>query len=524
MKEIIVSTIVVFATLLGACAPATPATVPEVTPGGATQTSNQLPEALVSQLDAFLQSQVYTEGGNTALAAPGLVLYVETPDGVYLKAAGVANLEDGTPIKTDDVLEIGSNTKSMTIVLLMQLVEEGRIALDDPLSKYLPEQAALFKNGDQIIIRQLAHHSAGIFDYGDSIIAAGLESQEGLEAGFTPEELVQAGADQEPYFAPGEEGQWHYSNTGYILLGMLIESLTGEKLADLYKTRIFDPLDMKSAILIEGVPQPGDLDTHGYYWKEDGERLDTTNMNGSQAWAAGAAAMTAADLATYGKALAAGKLFKNPGTLQEMLKWDQAPKFSVGFPYGLGLGDMAGDGSAWGHAGQTLGFQSLWFVEPEKGSVVVGLTNSATYEANAFVNVLNILNGDGALPLSPLTVLPVGNLAPTTWRWVQFTSPAESTDIDAAAGLTLTIKKDQTITVGSGDCGVASGSFTVDGTGSIKYSELDRSLLTCEADSQAGQLVEHIQDAARWHFANGNLVLELPADGGTLTFVYVPPQ
>ena len=85
--------------------------------------SGTLPEDIVGQLDAFLQSQVYTEGGNPELAAPGLVLLVDAPDGRYLKAAGVADMDDGTPIQVDDILQIGSNTKSMVIILLMQLVE-----------------------------------------------------------------------------------------------------------------------------------------------------------------------------------------------------------------------------------------------------------------------------------------------------------------------------------------------------------------------------------------------------------------
>lgn len=503
-----------------------PAPIAEQVPGGVEGTlGGQLPEELVAQLDAFLQSQVYSEGGNPQLAAPGLVLYVETPDGVYLNAAGVANLDDSTLVEPDDLLEIGSNTKSMTIVLLMQLVEQGLISLDDHLADYLPEQAALFEHGDEITIRQLAQHTAGLFDYADIIIASGLGSEEAMEAGFTPEELVQVGADNPAYFAPGEEGQWHYSNTGYVLLGMIIESLTGNDLGTLYLDQIFKPLGMDSAFLLEGVPQSGDLDTHGYWFQPDGTSLDTTNWNASQAWAAGGVVMTAADLATYGKGLAAGELFQNPETLQEMLTWNEAAELSVGFPYGLGLGDFAGDGSAWGHAGQTLGFQSLWYIDPENDIVVVGLTNSASYKADSFVNVLNILKENGALPFTPFTLLPVGPLYPSQWRWIQFTNPSEASVIDPAEVLVLIMAKDQTVTVGSDACGTATGSFTVDGTGQISFSELDRSGFTCEADSLAGQLVQHVQDATRWYFDNGNLVIELPADGGTLIFeAYTPSE
>lgn len=480
-----------------------------------------LPAELVAQLDAFLQSQVYTEGGDPKGAAPGLVLYVQIPDGVYLNSAGVANLEDGAPMPGNGRLEIGSNTKSMTIVLLMQLVEEGLISLDDPLSQYLPDQAALFENGDQITIRQLAQHTAGLYDYADNIMAAGISDPTALEASFAPEQLVQDAADNGiPYFAPGAEGQWHYSNTGYVLIGMILESLTGEKVADLYQSRIFDPLGMESAIFLENVPQAGDLDSHGYWWNPDSTIVDTTNWNGSQGWVAGSAAMTAEDLATYGKALAAGELFQNPDTLQEMLTWDEAAKFSVGGAYGLGLLDFAGDGSVWGHAGQTLGFQSLWFIDPAQDIVVIGLTNSASYEAYRFLNVLNILTGNGLLPIGSTTLLPIG--FPTQWQWAQFVSPTEATDIDETMVYQLTFAVDQTATLFTPDCGVASGAYTVAGTGNIDL-ELDGSALTCEADSLAVQAVEQLNTAETWRFDNGRLLIDLPVDGGAFVFkTYVP--
>ncbi len=421
---------------------AEPTAQPAAEESAITETQAGLPAEIVSQLDTYLQSQVYTEGGDPTNAAPGLVLYVKTPDGTYLNAAGVTSLEDGTPIQPDDILEIGSNTKSMTVVLLMQLVEQGLISLDDPLSKWLPEQAAALPNGDQITIRQMAQHTAGLWDYGDELIGAGVGDPDALEAAFTPEEMVQFAADNgTPYFAPGEEGQWHYSNTGYVMLGMIIEQITGQKIGDLMQTRIFDPLGLESAVFLEGVPEPGQITTQGYWWNEDGERVNTTNWNASQGWAAGAAAMTATDLATYGQALAAGELFQNADTLNEMLTFDPSARFGVLGPYGLGLIDFAGDGTMWGHGGQTLGFQSLWYVEPAKDIVVVGLTNSASYSANAFMNVYQILTGAGALPFSAGTLMPAGVLAPSNWKWIRFDSPTGSTDVDRADGLIMSLAK-----------------------------------------------------------------------------------
>ena len=361
--------------------------------GGAQSTSGDLPDDVVAQLDAFLQAQVYKEGTDPATAAPGVILLVDTPDGHYLNTAGVASMEDSTPMKPDDHLEIGSNTKSFTIVLLMQLQEAGVLSLDDPLSKWLPGWAEKIPNGDQMTLHQLAQHTTGIWDYADDIIGAGTEDPDKLVQGYTPEELVQYAIDNgTPDFTPGEKGKWKYSNTGYILLGMVIEKAAGKPLGDLYQERIFDPLGMKTAALIEGVPKDEEITTNGYWWNDDGTMLNTTNWNVSQGWAAGGLAMNAEDLLTYAKALSAGELFKDPNSLKEMLTFD--PNGMDGMmPYGLGLIDFSKAGAAegyWGHEGQTTGFQTLWYTNPDTGITVIGLTNSATFSAWAFLEVMKL--------------------------------------------------------------------------------------------------------------------------------------
>ena len=228
------------------------------------------------------------------MTAPGLVLLVDTPRGRYLSSAGVSSLEKNTPMKPDDRLEIGSNTKSFTVAILMQLQEEGVLSLADLLSKWLPEWAAKIPNGDKITLWQLAQHTAGVWDYGDAIIGDAANNPDSLEQAYTPAELVQYAIDNgQPYFAPSEG--WKYSNTGYILMGLIAEKATGQTLSELYQKRLFEPLGLKTAALIKGVPH-GEITTDGYWWKLDGTRLNTTNWNVSQGWAAGGIAMTAADL------------------------------------------------------------------------------------------------------------------------------------------------------------------------------------------------------------------------------------
>src|SRR5512139_2539876 len=114
----------------------------------------------------------------------------------------------------------------------MQLQEAGLLSMDDLLSKHLPEWAAKLPNGDKITLRQMAQHTAGLWDYADDIIGGGAADPVALEKSYTPAELVQYAADKgKPYVAPGEG--WHYTNTGYLLLVMIPEKTTGQTLNEL---------------------------------------------------------------------------------------------------------------------------------------------------------------------------------------------------------------------------------------------------------------------------------------------------
>jgi D-alanyl-D-alanine carboxypeptidase len=348
--------------------------------------------------------------------------------------------------------------------------------------------------------------------YADDLIGGGAADPAELEKSYTPAELVQYVVDHgKPFFAPGEG--WHYSNTGYILLGMIAEKLTGQSLKELYQQRIFEPLGLKTAVLLEGVPQPGQITTDGYWWKPDGSLVKTTNWNGSQGWAAGANAMTAADLATYGEGLAAGKLFKNPDSLKQMLTFDERALMSLGGSYGLGLFNV-GNGY-WGHAGQTLGFQSIWFTNPEEKITVVGLTNSANFTAQEFINALNILKQGHALPLPGLGLLP--ELAfPIDWEWVQTVSPTGITEVPT--GTVLSMVHDGTATVKNSLCGIdANGTYTVDADQRIAF-KFDAPDAACTTPGDATKLADLLTHAAYWRFQDGYLALELAADGGTLLF------
>jgi len=357
------------------------------------ETAGILSAKVIDQLDTFLVQHNALDGTEPLSYAPGLVLLVDTPSGQYLSAIGVQSLETQTELKANDVFEIGSNTKSFTIVLLMQLEEQGVLSLDQHLGDWLPEWAAKIPFGEEMTLAQLAGHTAGIWDYGDPIITRAVESPEYLRGYFSTEQLVQYAIEHgSPDFKPGAEGRWQYSNTGYILLGMVIEKAAGASLEELYQTHIFDPLSMQSAKYLTRSPEIGEI-VDGYYWIDADHRVNTTYWNVSQGGAAGGLIMTAEDLLTYGKALAAGALFENDATLQAMLTFNPNGEGGL-MPYGLGLIDFSLIGATgyWGHEGQTAGFQSLWLTNPELGITIVGLSNSANFSGFSFLEVAKILD------------------------------------------------------------------------------------------------------------------------------------
>lgn len=258
------------------------------------------------------------------LQIPRALVYVDVPgEGSWSQAFGTENLGGNTPITPDDHFRIGSNIKTFTGTLILQLVDEGKLGLDDPVSKYQPE----VPNGENITIRQLLNMSSALFSYTedeDFNQTLDIEPQKVWE----PRELVEIGFGHQPYFSPGDG--FHYSNTNFVLLGMIIEQLTSQPLEQAFQERIFVPLGMSDSLLPErssaATPDPH---PRGYMYQTNveslnsselqgekaeqadeaaGEPNDVTYENPSWAWAAGGAISTLNDLRIWAKADATGEL------------------------------------------------------------------------------------------------------------------------------------------------------------------------------------------------------------------------
>lgn len=289
----------------------------------------------------------------TAAGMPGV--FAQAVDGHRREsaAAGVADVTTGAPTRPGMRHRVGSITKTFTATVLLQLAGEGRLRLDAPIGRYLPAYAA-----DGITVRMLLNHTSGIADYDHVIFATDTSLEENRHRTFTPAELAAIGLGQERTGAPGTA--WSYSNTNYILAGMILERITGRSVAYEITKRIIRPLGLRHTYL------PGtDTRIHGphaaaYIPWYDGVLLDFADYNMSWAWAAGELVSTTGDLNTFYRALLTGRLLR-PAQLAEMqttVPWvPGAPQYGG---YGLGLySNPLSCGLVWGHDGLVLGHATI---------------------------------------------------------------------------------------------------------------------------------------------------------------------
>lgn len=341
---------------------------------------NGLDPKTTALLDERLVSFVETVG----LPAPGVSLLVITPKGRYYKSVGVADVSTCAPLRADSLYQIGSNTKMMTAAMIYQLQEERKLSTMDHLSKFLPDLAAKLPNGADITIDTLLTQTSGLPDYFEveavgGKMSSGTTNKSMLTRAFTPVELVNIVATSgKALFKPGEEGKWSYSNTGYILLGMIIEKVTRKSYEENLRSRIFKPIGLKNAYLQRGGPAKGKL-PQSYFQLPFS--YTTGEWNASQGWSAGAVVMTAEEFATFLKALFTGRLFKNKQTLALMMSIPAAGKSALGKGMNYGHGMLENNGVL-GHGGQTLGFQSDGGYIPARDVTFVMWANSATNNVN----------------------------------------------------------------------------------------------------------------------------------------------
>ncbi|MFC9471691.1 serine hydrolase domain-containing protein [Nocardia sp. NPDC056952] len=366
---------------------------------------------------------------------PGAVVVVKSPkQGDWTETFGTRVIGADDPMSVDDYFRIASNTKTMTSTVILQLVQEGKLALEDPIAKYWPD----VPNGDEITIAQLSEMRSGLYSYTfDPQFNAMLDSDPNKV--WTPEELLAIAFSHPVNFAPGEK--FDYSNTNIILLGLVIEKITKMSAAENFQQRIFGPLGLKHTSLPaaadHSIPDPH---PQGYAFGTNVSTIDTfalppeqqaaalagtlqpnnaTDESPSWTWTAGAAISTVGDVATYVRALVEGDLLDEQ---MQRVRMDSIQPIDPAAPdvAGYGLGIVRFGLHLFGHDGQIPGYMTFMGHDPESDLTIVVATNLATVpsgEGSALVLVKGMLPtfyGSEAVPGSPAATNTGATTAPTS--------------------------------------------------------------------------------------------------------------
>lgn len=296
-------------------------------------------------------------------AVPGLVAGVWAPDeGIGLVySAGVANLETQEPISDQMVYRIGSVTKTFTITVLLQLVDEKLLSLDDPLSDFLPD----FPRANEVAVRMLANMTSGIQCYME-LDSFWDEAFMNPHQYWSFEDKIGLVKDRPYHFDPGTN--FHYCNTNYAIIGKIIEMKTNMSMEANVRTRIIDPLKMTNTIyMTAGSSIPG-YHSSSYYGGYETTELPELSEFLDISWAGPAGCMISDiyDIKVYAKAMTEGELYSQEMQNQRMVFTD------MGLPrplrYGLGLYESNG---FFGHDGQLPGYTSLMVHSPERNCTIV---------------------------------------------------------------------------------------------------------------------------------------------------------
>lgn len=307
-----------------------------------------------------MDSIIQTEFGNTNEPG-GVFLITQHGKKLYQKAFGKANLELNVNMTSGNVFQIGSMTKQFTAVAILMLEQEGKLNVNDPISKYIKD----YPNGDQITIHHLLTHTSGIKDFTKIKSLSSIAQKE-----MKPEEMVNFFKNEPVDFAPGEK--FDYNNSGYVILGYIIELASGSTYEDFIKKNIFDKAGMRHSYYASDrkvIPQRA----YGYHKKEQGF-VNKTIISFSVPFSSGSLMSTADDMLKWQQALNQNLLLNSKETQKAFQKYklNNGEEFTYG--YGWHLKDLNGIPDR-EHGGSVFGFKSMGVYIPDEDIYVIGLSN-----------------------------------------------------------------------------------------------------------------------------------------------------
>ena len=361
---------------------------------------------------------------NTAkeLLLPGAIILLRTPQGDFTVTYGTTLLGATTPPRPDTYFRAASNTKTMTAAIILQLAQENKLSLDDPVSKYISR----VPTGDHITIAQLLEMRSGLYNVSDSPKIWQSMDHHPTKV-WTPAQLLTLAFAHPPNFPPGTA--FEYNNTNYILLGLVIEKVGGKPLAQAMLDRLFEPLHLQNTALpastVNTLPNPY---SHGYLYGSASVAMvgtppyspqvqaaaragtllprDYTNVNHSFVAGAGGVVSTANDLATWIQALVTGRVLN----AQYQRRWldspqPEDPNKPDGHQYGYGIAKLHwGPNTIYFHGGETAGFNSFIGHDPGNHVTLVIWTNlTVSLDEKPTANVLMLKVLDQIYTVSPLS-------------------------------------------------------------------------------------------------------------------------
>ncbi len=308
---------------------------------------------------------------------PGVEAFVRNADGkVRSYTAGVGNVTTKAPVPVDGQVRIASNTKTFTATTVLQLVGEGKIKLDDSVDTYLPGVLrGRGIDGTKITIRQLLQQTSGLPDYDGALAGKSLVAVQ--HTYFEPRQALDSALTKPAEFAPG--AKWAYSNTNYLLAGLIVQRVTGRPIGEEITTRVIEPAGLKHTYWPNtGVQSIQGPHARSYFIEAPGASpVDVTELDPSLGWAAGQLISTPSDLSTFNRALLEGKLLKT-AQQRELLTTVASPGFEPenGWSYGLGFAKrrLTCGVDAWGHGGDITGFETRNLTTTDGRSAVIAVT------------------------------------------------------------------------------------------------------------------------------------------------------
>ncbi|GAA4042435.1 serine hydrolase domain-containing protein [Streptomyces shaanxiensis] len=304
--------------------------------------------------------------------APGAMARLDDHGAVHWAATGIADRRTGRTISNTDRFRIGSVTKIFSAVVLLQLADEKKLQLDAPVNRYLP---GLLPD-DRITVRHVLSHRSGLHDYTNEMFARTVPGFEAVRTKvFTYRQLVERSLSKPRTTRPG--GAYSYSNTNFVVAGMLIEKLTGHAVRTEYKNRIIDPLELRDTFYLHPATKIPGRHARGYLTPDTAGAalVDSTEQTVSWAQSAGAVISSTRDLNTFLSALLGGRLTSR-AQLDQMQRWVPS---GTNQQYGLGLRrrHLSCGVSVYGHTGAVQGYYTYAFASKDGRRSLAALANTS---------------------------------------------------------------------------------------------------------------------------------------------------